>query len=53
MLYIIVLESELSFEDIVAGKVGVFGGKGLVEWVYYFDEIFEKGLKVDLYYYLF
>ena len=50
--YIIALESELPLEDIAAGKAGASGGKGLAERAYHPDEILEKGLKVDLHYYL-
>ena len=50
--YIIAMETDASLEDIASGKAGAAGGKGLAERAYHPDEIVEKGLKIDLHYYL-
>ena len=50
--YIIALESDMSLEDIANGKAGSSGGKGLAERAFHPEEVIERGLKVDLHYYL-
>ena len=50
--YIIALESDMSLQDIADGKAGSSGGKGLAERAFHPEEVIERGLKVDLHYYL-
>ena len=42
----------MSLEDIANGKAGSSGGKGLAERAFHPEEVIERGLKVDLHYYL-
>ena len=50
--YIIALDSDMSLADIADGKAGSSGGKGLADRAYHPEEVIERGLKVDLHYYL-